>query len=93
VAREGTASRGTCSPGRNAAPEDTWLVRGQVYDVAVSTPNHHSAARLLETLAEPRLIPPTVVAEVCYLLSELVARTPRSGSCATSGRVACGWPS
>jgi hypothetical protein len=32
--------------------------------------NHHSAARLLETLAEPRLVPPTVVAEVCYLLSE-----------------------
>ncbi len=55
--------------------------------------NHHSAARLLETLAEPRLVPPTVVAEVCYLLSDGTARTPRSGSCATSGRVACSWPS
>ena len=32
--------------------------------------NHHSAARLLESLDEPRLVPPTVVAEVCYLLSE-----------------------
>ena len=32
--------------------------------------NHHSAARLLETLVEPRLVPPTVVAEVCYVLSE-----------------------
>jgi predicted nucleic acid-binding protein len=31
--------------------------------------NHHSAAQLLETLVEPRLVPPTVVAEVCYLLS------------------------
>jgi predicted nucleic acid-binding protein len=32
--------------------------------------NHHSAAQLLEILDEPRLVPPTVVAEVCYLLSE-----------------------
>lgn len=32
--------------------------------------NHHSAAQLLESLDEPRLVPPTVVAEVCYLLSE-----------------------
>ena len=32
--------------------------------------NHQSAARLLESLDEPRLVPPTVVAEVCYLLSE-----------------------
>ena len=31
---------------------------------------HHSAARLLKSLDEPRLVPPTVVAEVCYLLSE-----------------------
>jgi predicted nucleic acid-binding protein len=31
--------------------------------------NHHSAAQLLENLVEPRLVPPTVVAEVCYLLS------------------------
>ena len=55
--------------------------------------NHHSAARLLESLDEPRLVPPTVVAEVCYLLSEWAAQTPRSGSCATSARVACSWPS
>ena len=32
--------------------------------------NHHSAAQLLESLDEPRLVPPTVVAEVCYLLGE-----------------------
>jgi predicted nucleic acid-binding protein len=32
--------------------------------------NHRSAAQLLESLDEPRLVPPTVVAEVCYLLSE-----------------------
>ena len=32
--------------------------------------NHHIAVRLLNTMSEPRLVPPTVVAEVCYLLSE-----------------------
>jgi predicted nucleic acid-binding protein len=32
--------------------------------------NHTAAARLLESAAEPLLVPPTVVAEVCYLLSE-----------------------
>lgn len=32
--------------------------------------NHQSAARLLETLVEPRLVAPMVVAEVCYLLGE-----------------------
>jgi uncharacterized protein len=42
--------------------------------------NHHRAARLLEPLVERRLVPPTVVAEVCYPLSEWVVRTPRSGS-------------
>jgi predicted nucleic acid-binding protein len=32
--------------------------------------NHDAAARLLETLNEPLLVPPTVLAEVCYLLNE-----------------------
>ncbi|MDT0276854.1 type II toxin-antitoxin system VapC family toxin [Blastococcus goldschmidtiae] len=32
--------------------------------------NHVAAARLLETLDEPLLVPPTVLAEVCYLLNE-----------------------
>jgi predicted nucleic acid-binding protein len=32
--------------------------------------NHDAAARLLETLDEPLLVPPTVLAEVCYLLNE-----------------------
>ena len=32
--------------------------------------NHRIAVRLLDTMSEPRLVPPTVVAEVCYLLSE-----------------------
>jgi uncharacterized protein len=32
--------------------------------------NHDAAARLLETLDEPLLVPPTVLAEVCYLLDE-----------------------
>ena len=32
--------------------------------------NHHIAVRLLNTMSEARLVPPTVVAEVCYLLSE-----------------------
>ena len=32
--------------------------------------NHHIAVRLLNTMSEPRLVPPTVVAEVCHLLSE-----------------------
>ena len=32
--------------------------------------NHGAAARLLETLDEPLLVPPTVLAEVCYLLNE-----------------------
>ena len=32
--------------------------------------NHHIAVRLLNTMSDPRLVPPTVVAEVCYLLSE-----------------------
>jgi predicted nucleic acid-binding protein len=32
--------------------------------------NHHIAVQLLNTMSEPRLVPPTVVAEVCYLLSE-----------------------
>jgi predicted nucleic acid-binding protein len=32
--------------------------------------NHHAAARLLETLDEPLLVPPTVLAEVCYLLND-----------------------
>ena len=50
--------------------------------------NHHSAARLLETLVEPRLVPPTVVAEVCYLLSEWGGPDAEDRFCATSGRVA-----
>lgn len=32
--------------------------------------NHDAAARLLETINEPLLVPPTVLAEVCYLLNE-----------------------
>jgi uncharacterized protein len=32
--------------------------------------NHDAAARLLETLDQPLLVPPTVLAEVCYLLNE-----------------------
>lgn len=32
--------------------------------------NHDAAARLLKTLDEPLLVPPTVLAEVCYLLNE-----------------------
>jgi uncharacterized protein len=32
--------------------------------------NHDAAARLLETLEQPLLVPPTVLAEVCYLLNE-----------------------
>jgi predicted nucleic acid-binding protein len=32
--------------------------------------NHDAAARLLETVDEPLLVPPTVLAEACYLLSE-----------------------
>jgi predicted nucleic acid-binding protein len=32
--------------------------------------NHDASARLLETLNEPLLVPPTVLAEVCYLLNE-----------------------
>ena len=32
--------------------------------------NHTAAARLLESTAEPLLVPATVLAEVCYLLSE-----------------------
>jgi uncharacterized protein len=32
--------------------------------------NHDAAARLLENLDEPLLVPPTVLAEVCYLLDE-----------------------
>ena len=32
--------------------------------------NHDAAARLLETLDEPLLVPPTVLAEVCYLLDD-----------------------
>ena len=32
--------------------------------------NHDAAARLLESLDEPLLVPPTVLAEVCYLLNE-----------------------
>ena len=32
--------------------------------------NHTAAARLLESAVEPLLVPPTVLAEVCYLLSE-----------------------
>jgi uncharacterized protein len=32
--------------------------------------NHDAAARLLETLDEQLLVPPTVLAEVCYLLNE-----------------------
>jgi predicted nucleic acid-binding protein len=32
--------------------------------------NHDAAARLLETLDEPLLVPPTVLAEVRYLLNE-----------------------
>ncbi|SDY69308.1 PIN domain-containing protein [Geodermatophilus africanus] len=55
--------------------------------------NHHSAARLLESLDEPRLVPPTVVAEVCYLLSEWGGPDAEARSCAISGRVACSWPS
>ena len=32
--------------------------------------NHDAAARLLKSLDEPLLVPPTVLAEVCYLLNE-----------------------
>jgi uncharacterized protein len=32
--------------------------------------NHDASARLLETLDQPLLVPPTVLAEVCYLLNE-----------------------
>lgn len=32
--------------------------------------HHQAAAELLQTLREPLLIPPTVIAETCYLLSE-----------------------
>lgn len=32
--------------------------------------NHDAAARLLETIDEPLLVPPTALAEVCYLLNE-----------------------
>ena len=32
--------------------------------------NHNAAARLLETIDEPLLVPPTVLTEVCYLLNE-----------------------
>jgi uncharacterized protein len=32
--------------------------------------NHRAAADLLETTAESLLVPPTVLAETCYLLSE-----------------------
>ena len=48
------------------------LLDTNVFVAAVRTAdtNHHSAARLLETLVEPSLVPPTVVAEVCYLLGE-----------------------
>ena len=35
-----------------------------------SDTNPVAAARLLETLDEPLLVPPTVLAEVCYLLNE-----------------------
>ena len=55
--------------------------------------NHHIAVRLLNTMSEPRLVPPTVVAEVVTSSASGAARTPRSGSCATSGQVACSWPS
>jgi predicted nucleic acid-binding protein len=47
--------------------------------------NHDAAARLLETLDEPLLVPPTVLAEVCYLLDEWADPMLRSGSSATSG--------
>ncbi|MGI8459080.1 MAG: type II toxin-antitoxin system VapC family toxin [Propionibacteriaceae bacterium] len=32
--------------------------------------NHQAAAELLQAVREPLLVPPTVVAETCYLLSE-----------------------
>ena len=54
--------------------------------------NHRIAVRLLNTMSEPRLVPPTVVAGVCYLLSEWGARTPRFESYGTFGPAACGWP-
>ena len=55
--------------------------------------NHHSAAQLLETLVEPRLVPPTVVAEVCYLLSEWGGPDAEVRFLRDSGLVACDWPS
>ena len=51
--------------------------------------NHDAAARLLETLDEPLLLPPTVLAEVCYLLNEWVDPVPRSGFSATYGPAGC----
>ncbi|WP_324276174.1 type II toxin-antitoxin system VapC family toxin [Blastococcus brunescens] len=55
--------------------------------------NHDVAARLLETLDEPLLVPPTVLAEVCYLLTSGVDPASRSGSSATSGPAGCNWRS
>ncbi len=53
--------------------------------------NHDAAAQLLETLDEPLLVPPTVLAEVCYLLHEWGGPAPRSGFSATSGPAGCNW--
>jgi uncharacterized protein len=55
--------------------------------------NHHSAAQLLETLVHPRLVPPTVVAEVCYLLSEWGGPDAEIRFSRDFGLVACDWPS
>lgn len=49
--------------------------------VANDRDNHHQAAReLLETTADDLLVPSTVIAEVCYLLSQRAGLPPRSSS-------------
>ena len=60
--------------------------------VANSRDNQHEMARdLLEGIPDRLLVPPTVIAEVCYLLSEREGAAAEVGSCGPSRPASWSW--